>query len=229
MCVRVPQRAFCFSHLHATRLRDAGLLRHITTLPGEYEGPLDVRAVRQPEQFVVFAGRHIPEKRVTTIPPAIARARETVPHLRAVLLGDGPERSKTARVVADLGLESAIEVPGFVATDVVDELMARALCLVLPSRREGYGMVVIEAAARATPSVVVNGPDNAAVELVADGENGFIAPTASPEDLAAAILRIHSAGPALRRSTAAWFSRNARRLSLEHSLEIVLDAYGQVA
>ena len=77
--------------------------------------------------------------------------------------------------------------------------------MVLPSRREGYGLVVVEAAARGVPSVVVADVDNAATELVDEGENGFVAPSASPEDLAAAILRVRDAGPALRTSTAAWF------------------------
>jgi glycosyltransferase involved in cell wall biosynthesis len=75
------------------------------------------------------------------------------------------------------------------------------------------------------PSVVVRDPDNAAVELVEDGENGVVAPSAEPADLADAILRVHAAGPALRASTAAWFARNARRLSLEGSLETVLRSY----
>src|SRR5207244_7024934 len=97
-----------------------------------------------------------------------------------------------------------------------------ALCLVLPSRREGYGLAVVEASAHATPAVVVRDPDNAATELVDEGQNGFIAPTASPEDLAAAIVAVHSAGHALRESTAAWFARNAPRLALSASLEKVL-------
>ena len=106
--------------------------------------------------------------------------------------------------------------------------MARALCLVLPSRREGYGLVVVEAAACGTPSVVVAGPDNAAVERVSEGVNGFVAPTASAEDLAAAILRVQAAGPALRASTAAWFAANAHRLSLAGSLETVAEAYAEL-
>jgi glycosyltransferase involved in cell wall biosynthesis len=226
MCARVPQRAFCFSRLHADRLRDAGLReRDITTLAGEYDGPLDAGPVREAQPFVVFAGRHIPEKRVLAIPPAIARARERLPELQAVILGDGPERPEVVRLVTDLGLEGVVEVPGFVATEAVADLMGCALCMVLPSRREGYGMVVIEAAARGTPSVVVEGPDNASVELVAEGENGFVAASSSPEDLAAAIVRVHAEGAALRGSTAAWFGRNAPRLSLAHSLELVLGAY----
>ena len=226
VCVRLPQCAFCFSRLHAARLRDEGLKGDVTTLPGEYNGPLEVRRVRNAEPVIVFAGRHIPEKRVPAIPPAIARAREALPELRAVILGDGPERAEVVRLVATLRLDGVIDVPGFVATETVDDLMGRALCVVLPSRREGYGMVVIEAAARGTPSVVVAGPDNAAVELVAEGENGFIAASSSPEDLATAIVRVSQEGQALRASTAAWFTRNASRLSLGQSLGVVLRAYG---
>jgi len=129
--------------------------------------------------------------------------------------------------IAARGLGDVVSAPGFVDGARVDQALAQALCMVLPSRREGYGMVVIEAAARGTPSVVVAAPDNAAVELIAEGENGFAAPSASPGDLAAAIERVHEAGFALREATAAWFARNARRLSLEESLRTVSAAYGR--
>jgi glycosyltransferase involved in cell wall biosynthesis len=229
LCVLVPQRAFCFSRLYATRLGEEGLRGEVTILPGEYVGPSEPSPVRAPEPLVVFAGRHIPEKQVPMIPPAIARAREQLPELRALILGDGPDRAQVQALVRGLGLEEAIEVPGFVATEVVEDAMARALCMLLPSRREGYGLVVIEAASDGTPSVVISGPDNAAVELVEEGVNGFVAASASPDDLSDAIIRVHGAGAALRFATAAWFERNARRLSLAHSLEIVLEAYEQRA
>src|SRR5436305_794762 len=100
-----------------------------------------------------------------------------------------------------------------------------AFCMVLRSRSEGYGLIVVEASAQGTPSVVVRDPNNAATELVEEGVNGFIADSASPDDLAGAILRVHEAGPALRESTADWFARNAERLSLGHSIDVVADAY----
>lgn len=225
LCVRVPQRAFCFSRLHAARLQDEGLAGAVTILPGEYHGPIEPHPVLDAEPLVLFAGRHIPEKQVPAIPAAIARARERLPELCAAILGDGPDRERVIRLVSDLGLRGIVEVPGFVATEEVEERMARAMCLLLPSRREGYGLVVIEAARYATPSIVVAGPDNAAVELVQEGENGFVASSASPDDLAEHIIRISAAGPALRGRTARWFRSNGGRLSLEHSLVIVLDAY----
>jgi glycosyltransferase involved in cell wall biosynthesis len=226
VCARVPQRAFCFSQLHAARLRAEGHAEDITILPGVYDGPLEPHEPRAPDPVVVFAGRHIPEKQVPAIPPAIAVARERLPELQAVILGDGPDRAKVTGLVGELGLEAVVEIPGFVATEVVERDLSRALCLLLPSRREGYGLVVVEAASRGTPTVVVAGPDNAAVELIDEGQNGFVAPSASAEDLAAAIVRVHERGATLRETTVAWFARNARRLSLAHSLEIVLEAYG---
>jgi glycosyltransferase involved in cell wall biosynthesis len=86
---------------------------------------------------------------------------------------------------------------------------------------------VIEAAAAGTPSVVVEGEDNAATELVEDGINGFVAASAEPADLAEAIGRALDGGLELRRSTADWFARNAARLSLESSLQQVVRAYSR--
>ncbi|ADB53895.1 glycosyltransferase family 4 protein [Conexibacter woesei] len=225
LCARVPQRAFCFSRLHAARLRDEGLRGEPTILTGEYAGSLaqPVPAAAQP--IVAFAGRHIPEKRVPALVRAFAHAQRAAPELRLVVLGDGPERPAVLRAIADEGLSDVARAPGFVSTEEVEETLAGALCMVLPSRREGYGMVVVEASARGVPSVVVREPDNAAVELVDDGENGFVAPSVAPEQLAAEILRVRAAGPALRESTAAWFGRNAQRLSLDGSLDHVAAAY----
>ncbi len=226
LCARVPQRAFCFSRLHAARLRDEGLRGEPTVLTGEYAGSPDQPVPAPARPVVVFAGRHIPEKRAPALLPALAAARERAPELRGELFGDGPERARVLAEIERLGLGDVVEAPGFVEHARVEEALRTALCMVLPSSREGYGLVVVEAAARGTPSVVVAGADNAAVELVDDGENGFVAASAAPEDLAAAILRVWEAGPALREETAAWFGRNARRLSLEQSLETVLAAYG---
>ena len=225
LCAGVPQHAFCFSHLYADRLREEGLRGEITMLAGAYDGPVEPRPVREVEPIVVFAGRHIPEKRAPAIVPAIARLRARLPDVRAAILGDGPERGLVQRAVAELGLEAVIDVPGFVSTEQVDEAIGRALCLLLPSRREGYGLVVVEAAARGTPSVVVAGEDNAAVELISEGENGFVAADDSPEELADAVWRVHAAGARLRERTSRWFAEHAERLSLGRSLEIALSVY----
>lgn len=122
-----------------------------------------------------------------------------------------------------------MQAPGFADAETVDREMRRALCMLVPSRREGYGMVVVEAAARATPSVVVAGEDNAATELIEEGINGTIAASADAEAIAEAIVRVHEAGIAMRRSTAEWFQANLEWLSIERSLQSVLEVYAEAS
>jgi len=225
-CARVPQRAFTFSDLHADRLLAEGLRGAPTRLAGLYSGPLDCGPVAlEREPLVVFAGRHIPEKRVTAIPAAIALARGRVPGLRALVLGDGPERDAVLAAIDEHGVAGCVTAPGFVAPEAVSAAIARAACLILPSQREGYGMVVIEAAASGTPSIVAAGEDNAAVERIVPGVNGMVAVSDRPADLADAIVAAVEGGPALRASTAAWFAENAERLSVSYTTRQVLAAY----
>ena len=224
-CVRVPQRAFCFSRLQESRLREEGVAGELTRLEGQYAGAVEAAQPRPPRPVVVYAGRHIPEKRVPALVPALAEARRQIPELRGEIYGDGPDRPEVLRAIAESGLDGAVVAPGFVDAAVLEEALASALCVVLPSRREGYGLVIIEASARGVPVVVVEGPDNAAVELVEDGTNGVVASSVEPRELAAAIVRIHEGGAELRDSAAGWFRRNADRLSFDRSFEELLETY----
>ena len=251
LCARLPQKAFCFSQLHARRLRAEGLRGEPTVLEGEYAGTLDTPTVHPAQPLVVFAGRLIPEKQAPLAVAAFALAARRIAAsepggksepapgagsaseprgalerpLRGEFYGDGPERKALERAIEQHGVREIASAPGFVDATRIDEALTNAMCMLSTSRREGYGMVVIEAAARATPSVVLAGEDNAAVELVEDGVNGVVAPTADPETIAAAIVRVHDAGMAMRESTAKWFAQNAQRLSLESSLRAVLASY----
>jgi glycosyltransferase involved in cell wall biosynthesis len=228
LCARVPQQAFCFSRLHARRLRAEGLRGEPTILEGEYAGSLEAPSARPAEPLVVFAGRLIPEKRAPLAVAGFALAARRIgePALRGEFYGAGPEREALTRAIAEHGVGEIASAPGFVEASVIDAALTRALCMLSTSRREGYGMVVVEASAHATPSVVVAGEDNAAVELVQEGVNGVVAPHADAEAVAAAIVRVYEAGMAMRESTARWFAENAQRLSLESSLRAVLASYG---
>jgi glycosyltransferase involved in cell wall biosynthesis len=224
-CARLRQRAFCFSQLHARRLRAEGLRGEVVVLEGEYAGSLEPEPPLETEPSVIFAGRLIPEKRAPSVVPAVALAATRVPGLRGVIFGDGPDRDRVLAAIAALPQPELVRAPGFVDAAELHAALRRAACMVLPSRREGYGMIVVEAAACGTPSVVVRGPDNAAVELVEEDVNGVTAASAEPEALADAIVRVIESGDELRERTRDWFARNARRLSLESSLETVLAAY----
>jgi len=228
LCVRLTPVALAHSALHAGRLRAdgyrgpepvvlGGLLERVPEAAG------DPDPAREP--LIVYAGRHIPEKRVWLLPGAVALARTRIPGLRALVLGDGPVRQQVLDEVARLGAQEFVEVPGFVSGEQLEQAFTRALCVVQPSAREGHGMVVVEAAAAATPCVLVAGPDNAAVELVHDGVTGVIAREATAAALADAIVAVHHAGPRMRRDVARWYADHRSGLGMADSAQRVLAAY----
>jgi glycosyltransferase involved in cell wall biosynthesis len=224
-CARLRQTAFCLSELHATRLRQEGVRGEVTVLRGLLTGEVEAQEPLAGEPLVVFAGRLIREKNAPNVVAAVDLAADHVPGLSGVIFGDGPERGAVLAAIASLEQPDRVSAPGFVDSARVRETIRRACCLLLPSRREGYGLVVVEASAAGTPSILVRGPDNAAVELVDEGVNGLVVASAEPALLADAIVAVVAGGPALRASTSEWFARNADRLSIERSLEQVLASY----
>jgi glycosyltransferase involved in cell wall biosynthesis len=230
ICLRLPDRSFTFSRLVERRLGELGHGAPITRLTGEFAAEDKARAgisqsKRDGPPVVVAAGRQIPEKRVPSIPAAIAVAREQIPDLRCVILGDGPEAKATGARVGELGLEEVVELRGRVAPEEVTTAIGAAACVLHPSEREGYGLVVVEAMALGTPSIVVEGPENAATELVEEGVNGFVASSPGPDDLGEAIVRAVRGGPELRTSTLGWYERHRDELSIESSLSQVEASY----
>jgi glycosyltransferase involved in cell wall biosynthesis len=235
LCLRRPDRSFTFSRLAEQRLRDYGHRAPIQRLTGEYAG--DQWADRRtPEEaaeepappVVISAGRHIPEKRVPAIPSAIATARQRVPNLRCVILGDGPDLEATRQRVRELGLSDVVELPGKVGHEELMRRIASASCLIHPSEREGYGMVVVEAVSVGTPAIVVRGSENAATELIEEGVNGFVVETAEPEALADAIVRALKGGSDLRASSFDWYRSHRDQLSIETSIAEVEASYASL-
>ena len=224
-CAAVPQIAFSFSRLHAARAEAIGT-GPVTVLEGEYAGGGHVPVPAAEPPFVLYAGRMIPEKRVLLLVDALGMVMKRRPDLRAVLVGRGPDLESARRLVADLGLADRIELPGFVEADRLEALQAEAAVMVQPSEREGYGMVVVESGARGVPVVVIAGADNAATELVEEGQNGFIAPRPAPEALADAIEAALAGGGALRERVRNWYAAASGRLSFGPSFDKILARLG---
>ena len=225
LCIRVRHEAFCISRLTERRLLEEGFRGPHAVLPGLYAGPVEASpgVVRTP--LVVYAGRHVREKRLPLLVQGFAAARRELPALRLALYGDGPDRPSAEVEVERLGLRDAVEFRGRRPQAEVENAFAQASCVATASEREGYGLIVVEAAARGTPSVVVAGEENASTELVVDGVNGAIASYPTPAALGAAIADVVRAGDALRGTTLGWFADNADELRIERSLELVRESY----
>jgi glycosyltransferase involved in cell wall biosynthesis len=234
-CMRLPDQGVTYSSMHEARLgahrapvlKLSGLATEMPEAPAAAGKPGASATAGEPSDAaeVVFAGRHIPEKQASLIPAVIEQARRSNPAIRATIIGDGPETPDIAATIADRGLADAVRLPGFVSDDELSEALQNASCLLLPSLREGYGLIVIEAAAYGTPCVTIDAPDNAAKELIASGVNGFVVSDWSPASLAEAVIEVVSRGPELRQSTLAWHRDHWKQLSVQSSVEQLEQVY----
>ncbi|WP_179223210.1 glycosyltransferase family 4 protein [Microbacterium sp. Yaish 1] len=224
--IAVTPLATCHSQLSATRLRNEGLRSAPVVSPGLIDATVEAGPVTPASEppYVLYVGRHIPDKRVETLPAAVAAARREIPGLRLIVLGRGPSGDAVRAAVAESGGEAWTEFPGFVDEERLAELIHGALCVINPSRREGYGLVVVEANAHGTPVVLVADPGNAATELVDTGSNGVVADSASADDLAAAIRAVADGGDALRRTARTWYDSAIETRTIRRTVEGILEA-----
>ena len=172
---------------------------------------------------LLFVGRHIADKRVDLLPGVLAAGDDT---WTMVVGGAGPETPSVEAEAARLGVAARMTFTGRVDEETLDRLYREAAVLVLPSAREGFGLVVAESAARGTPVVVVDSADNAAADLVLDGVNGFRASRPEAAAIAEAVRRCIDGGEALRRRTRAWYDDVAGGHSLATDARALLEHAG---
>jgi len=123
---------------------------------------------------VIFVGRLIKEKNVDVLIKALTLLKPTFPQIKCCVVGDGPEKNSLVELAKKMGVYENIEFAGFQEYKALIGKIKASKVLVLPSSREGFGMVVIEAFACGVPVVTVNEKYNAAQSLVEDGVGGFI-------------------------------------------------------
>jgi glycosyltransferase involved in cell wall biosynthesis len=100
-----------------------------------------------------------------------------------VICGDGPDRGRVERLIADEGIQG-VEMQGFVQLDELARLYAGAHCFIHPALQEAWGLVVNEALAAGLP-VLVSRRAGCAYDLVHEGVNGFTFDPRNVEELAA--------------------------------------------
>jgi glycosyltransferase involved in cell wall biosynthesis len=118
---------------------------------------------------------------------AVARA-QLPPGARLVIGGEGSEAGALRRQSRELGVEDRVSFPGRLSRLEVSDLMNRAAVVVVPSRREAFGIVVLEAWRSGTPLVVTSrgGP----ADLVTDGIDGLVVDPEDADALAGRLGRV---------------------------------------
>lgn len=139
------------------------------------------------EKVVIGAGRLTRQKGFVRLVPVWQQVAAQHPDWTLQIFGQGYQEDKLRSMVADLGLGGTMQLMGY-SSRMHDE-MRRASVFVMPSRFEGFPMILLEAMSCGLPSVVYDFP-NGARELVTDGVNGRLVPEGDADGMARALIEL---------------------------------------
>jgi glycosyltransferase involved in cell wall biosynthesis len=177
-------------------------------------------------RYLLYVGRLDDRvKRVTALLEVFSRLRERYGDVDLLIVGDGPDAA-TLRQLAE-GLGARVRFLGWrTAKTELARLYNCALCLVLPSRKEGFPSVVGEALSCGTP--VVAASVGAISEMVMDGETGWLLPPGDDAALEAALARcanfpseLAAMGQAARRLAETRLAPRAVAAALRKSFRVI--------
>lgn len=135
----------------------------------------------------LFVGQQNFKKNTDSILKAAALYKQTGADFRIVFAGQGPDAKQMQTLSEELGLAEQTVFTGHIADrEILKGLYARADLFVFPSLYDNAPMVVREAAASGTPSLLIRG--SCAADGVTDGVNGFLCEN-TPEDIAKCMAR----------------------------------------
>ncbi len=124
---------------------------------------------------VIFAGRLLKHKNVDILLQSIKLLKKNTSNIRCIIVGDGPEKEKLTKLAKELNLEKNVKFINFCKNQQeLFGLMKSSKVFVLPSSREGFGLVVLEANACKLPTITVNERNNAAKNLIKNNFNGYV-------------------------------------------------------
>jgi glycosyltransferase involved in cell wall biosynthesis len=117
---------------------------------------------------LLFLGRLVPNKNLPLLLSGFAKYRSRGGRERLVIAGTGPDEGALRASLANLepSVAAAVEVLGEVSDEQKRQLLSTSRLLVIPSLREGFPNVVVEALASGTPTVTVSSPENGTAHVV---------------------------------------------------------------
>lgn len=191
----------------------ASVVHNAADLPDRAPGPFP--AVPR----VLCLGTLGPHKGLDLAIRALPALRDRFPAVRLILAGDGPSRDELAALATRLGVAGSVELAGAVAHDDVPHLIRTASVVAMPSRRESFGLVAVEAALMGRPVVATR--VGGLPEVVSHGETGLLVAPDRVSELTAALAAL-LASPAL---AARLGDEGRRRAVRRFAPEQQLDAY----
>lgn len=168
-----------------------------TNVPGDEASAYSRSLGLEGKQFVLSVGRLMTRKGFDTLIAALEVAKERLPNLNVVIVGDGPDRQRLASLIARYGLEKHIHLLGSVSDRQLKMLYQLCTAFAMVAREEengadveGFGMVYVEANAFGKP--VIAGRTGGVTEAVVDGITGLLVEPRNVAQTAQAITKLCS-------------------------------------
>jgi len=141
---------------------------------------------KAPSADYITSVAHLREhKGQDTLLRAFAMIKDDFPHLGLRIVGEGPFRPELERVAKELGLGQRVELSGDVPREKALEIIGGARVFCLPSRREPFGLVVLEAMALGVPVVATN--VGGVPEILRRNTDAWLVEADSPREMSAAL------------------------------------------
>src|SRR6185437_3381784 len=122
---------------------------------------------------VVVLSRLVPHKQIEDALDAVAQLRTSVPDLHLDVVGGGWWSERLTDHAERLGIRDAVTFHGHIDDATKHHVLQRAWVHVLPSRKEGWGLAVIEAAQHAVPTIGYRS-SGGLVDSIIDGVTGVL-------------------------------------------------------
>lgn len=175
------------------------------------------------EKILMHISNFRPVKRVGDVVEVFRRVNAVLPS-RLVLIGEGPELGATVNRVRELGLQDRVSFLG--KRDEVAELLSVADVMLLPSEKESFGLVALEAMACGVPTV--GSRAGGIPEVVIHGETGFLAEVGDTESMARECIRLLVDPELYSRISEACTARAKHTFCSEASVERYEDIYYRI-
>lgn len=149
----------------------SGLREKVHVIPNPMTGNPDVRPSALTEKTVATVGRLSYQKNHESLIRAWAYVAERHPDWRLIIYGEGELRPQLEALIGSLGLKDSVSLPGLILNP--SQKLAQSSIFAFTSRYEGFGLVLVEAAAVGVP-VVSYAFRCGARDIITDGRDGFI-------------------------------------------------------
>ncbi len=143
---------------------------------------------KSPMPKVVYLGRLKRYKRIDLLLRAMAIVAQTQPQAQLVVVGDGPDRRRLKEMAVALGLRGNVKFEGRVSERRREELLGSAWLNATASKKEGWGLSVLEAGILGVPTVATN--VSGLRDTVIHGKTGYLVKYGDTRAMAGAITQL---------------------------------------